>query len=382
MVKVKKQLVSSRAKTSAGTNGRKYISVHQTANPAKGANAQVHANLQSNGFTASWHYQVDDKQAIQSFPHTVRCWHAGDGGGDGNMNSIGIELCINSDGNYNKTIENAAELIKKIMKDEGISIGNVVQHNHWSGKNCPAQLRNGKNGITWGKFKNMIDGSSGKTSSGGSSSSKSSGGKSKSISKMADEVMAGKHGSGHDNRRKSLGISKSEYEKVRSEVNKRSGSSKPKSSGKSISTMAKEVLAGKHGSGHANRQKSLGISKSQYEKVRSEVNKQSGGGSASGGGKSISTMANEVLAGKHGSGHANRRKSLGVNKATYEKVRAQVNKGSGGGSSKSSGKTVNQMANEIINGKGIPQGHEARRKHFGITKAKYEQVRKEVNRRL
>ena len=56
---------------------------------------------------------------------------------------------------------------------------------------------------------------------------------SKSISKMADEVIAGKHGSGHSNRRKSLGISKSEYEKVRKKVNEKLGvktkSSKSKS---------------------------------------------------------------------------------------------------------------------------------------------------------
>src|SRR5699024_3347945 len=46
---------------------------------------------------------------------------------------------------------------------------------------------------------------------------------SKSISKMADEVIAGKHGSGHANRRKSLGISQAEYDKVRAEVNRRAG---------------------------------------------------------------------------------------------------------------------------------------------------------------
>src|SRR5690625_2293809 len=51
---------------------------------------------------------------------------------------------------------------------------------------------------------------------------------SKSISKMADEVIAGKHGAEHSNRRKSLGISKSEYEKVRKKVNEKLGV-KPKS---------------------------------------------------------------------------------------------------------------------------------------------------------
>ncbi|RQW21427.1 hypothetical protein EH196_15460 [Bacillus sp. C1-1] len=51
----------------------------------------------------------------------------------------------------------------------------------------------------------------------------------KTIAQMADEVIAQKHGNGHDNRRKSLGISAAEYEKVCAEVNRKSGvgSSKP-----------------------------------------------------------------------------------------------------------------------------------------------------------
>ncbi|WP_188859888.1 hypothetical protein [Oceanobacillus indicireducens] len=38
---------------------------------------------------------------------------------------------------------------------------------------------------------------------------------------MATEVIRGDHGSGHPARRKSLGISAAEYEKVRAEVNRR-----------------------------------------------------------------------------------------------------------------------------------------------------------------
>ena len=37
-----------------------------------------------------------------------------------------------------------------------IPIQNVVQHNHWSGKDCPRQMRNGKDGITWNHFTRMI----------------------------------------------------------------------------------------------------------------------------------------------------------------------------------------------------------------------------------
>ncbi|RFA36240.1 hypothetical protein CAI16_05480 [Virgibacillus dokdonensis] len=104
---------------------------------------------------------------------------------------------------------------------------------------------------------------------------------SKSISKMAQEVIAGKHGNGHDERRKSLGISQGEYDKVRKEVNRRSGiktASKPK--GKTVAQMAQEVIDGKHGNGHANRRKSLGVSSSVYNKVKKEVNRRLTGKSA------------------------------------------------------------------------------------------------------
>ncbi len=92
----------------------------------------------------------------------------------------------------------------------------------------------------------------------------------KSIAQMAKEVADGKHGNGHDNRRKSLGISAAEYEKVRAEVN-RIASDKPS---KTIAQMASEVIAGKHGNGHENRQKSLGVDNATYAKVRAEVNKR------------------------------------------------------------------------------------------------------------
>lgn len=91
------------------------------------------------------------------------------------------------------------------------------------------------------------------------------------------------------------------------------------SKGKSVQQMASEVRAGKHGNGHENRRRSLGISKAEYEKVRAAVNGKAAG-------KSISQMAAEVIRGLHGNGHANRQKSLRVNNATYAKVRAEVNR--------------------------------------------------------
>src|SRR5699024_504928 len=133
----------------------------------------------------------------------------------------------------------------------------------------------------------------------------------------------GKHGNGHDTRRKSLGISRAEYEKVRKEVNAiASGKKKKPTTTKTIQQMANEVKKGLHGNGHETRRKSLGISKSEYEKVRKLVNTGTHPSSS----KSISQMAQEVIAGKHGQGHENRRKSLGIDNATYQKVRAEVNR--------------------------------------------------------
>ncbi|WP_054820453.1 hypothetical protein [Arthrobacter sp. JCM 19049] len=60
---------------------------------------------------------------------------------------------------------------------------------------------------------------------------------------------------------------------MRAEVNRRASAKAP-AKGKSISQMATEVIQGKHGSGHANRQKSLGVSAATYAKVRAEVNKR------------------------------------------------------------------------------------------------------------
>lgn len=142
----RQQLVTNANRVYAGTNGRKYITIHETANTNRGANAAAHANLQSRGNVrnASWHWQVDDKEAVQSYAHTARCWHAGDGRGPGNLDSIAIEICVNSDGDYAKAVANAQELAALIAKQENIPVANIVQHNRWStwGKNCPAQLRN------------------------------------------------------------------------------------------------------------------------------------------------------------------------------------------------------------------------------------------------
>ena len=157
-MRIRQQLVTSRARTTPGINGREWITIHETANLARGANAAAHANLQSGGNVraASWHWQVDDTEAVQSYLHTVRCWHAG-APGEGLTASIAIEACVNADGDWAQTVRNLAELTRRIMAEEGIPIDRIVQHNRWSGKNCPTRLRAGYAGITWADFLRMVE---------------------------------------------------------------------------------------------------------------------------------------------------------------------------------------------------------------------------------
>src|SRR5690625_1986326 len=132
----------------------KYITVHNTANRNKGSNAEMHARYLHNGAggrTVGWHFTVDDKEIYQHLPLNEHGWHAEDGAkGKGNLTSIGIEICENSDGNHDKAMQNAQWLIRKLMSDHNISIKNVVPHKHWSGKNCPNRIL-----PIWDKF---IDG--------------------------------------------------------------------------------------------------------------------------------------------------------------------------------------------------------------------------------
>lgn len=135
----------------------KWITIHETDNLRVGANAEAHARLQERGNSrgASWHLQIDDKQVIQSIPFDEVAWAAGDGRGEGNMSSIHIEICVNEDSDFKKAVQNAVETVQHLMKQFNIPIERVVQHNKWSGKNCPKHIRSGEKGVNWSQFIQM-----------------------------------------------------------------------------------------------------------------------------------------------------------------------------------------------------------------------------------
>lgn len=137
----------------------KYITIHNTANTGVGADAENHAiYMQGSGknSTASYHYVVDDKEIYRLLPDNEVAWHAGDGeDGIGNRQSLAIEICENVDGNLLNATNSAVELTAYLMKLYNIPLSNVVQHNHWSGKDCPNRIRKGEP-YNWPTFLNKV----------------------------------------------------------------------------------------------------------------------------------------------------------------------------------------------------------------------------------
>lgn len=130
----------------------KSVTWHETANTGYGAGASMHNTWLHNGAPGaadtqvSVHFFVDDHEGYQTAPLNENTWHAGDGSnGTGNRTSISIECCVNSNGNLAKAQENVraliAELLRQIPTIDDNAANSVVQHNFWSGKDCPHFLR-------------------------------------------------------------------------------------------------------------------------------------------------------------------------------------------------------------------------------------------------
>ena len=137
-----------------------YIVIHDTGNTSKGANATEHFNyFNEQDRQSSAHFFVDSNQIIQTIEVKDKAWHIGDGHdmhGINNSNSIGVEICINSDGDYSKTIVNAKNLVILLMQQYGITIDKVVRHYDASGKNCPQTMNDNGDWTAWVGFKKSL----------------------------------------------------------------------------------------------------------------------------------------------------------------------------------------------------------------------------------
>jgi len=140
-----------------------WITVHESGMPRAKNDAALLADIQletargTRSRQASWNYQVDENKIYQSFEDNIICWHAGDGTGvrgNGNNNSIGIEMCINEDGNYDGAMHHDAKLIAMLLHKYNLTLANIKRHYDWSGKICPNyMITQGR----WLEFLSLVD---------------------------------------------------------------------------------------------------------------------------------------------------------------------------------------------------------------------------------
>lgn len=136
----------------------KYIVIHETGNAGRNANAASHNNYlheEAERQQKSWHYTVDDHEIYYHIPDNEIAFHAGDGlsKDGGNLNGIGIEMCINPENDYEQTLQNAAKLTAMLVEVYDLDIEDVKKHQDFSGKNCPdILLKEGR----WDEFVGMV----------------------------------------------------------------------------------------------------------------------------------------------------------------------------------------------------------------------------------
>lgn len=136
------------------TMNPEYIVIHNTANDASAENEIKY--MQSNSAYTSFHFAVDDKEAVQGVDTWRNAWHAGDGSeGPGNRKGIAIEICYSKSGGsrFTKAEQNAAELAAKLLIDFGWDIGHIKKHQDFSGKYCPHRTLD----LGWDRFVKMIE---------------------------------------------------------------------------------------------------------------------------------------------------------------------------------------------------------------------------------
>lgn len=126
--------------------------IHYTANYSKGANAKMHRSyFSTTDRYASSQFVVDDKEIIQLMPINEVAWHGGGRrytnwansireGINVNYFMIGIEMCVNADGDFSETEKNTAYLVARLLslpENKHLSIDDVKRHYDATGKLCP-----------------------------------------------------------------------------------------------------------------------------------------------------------------------------------------------------------------------------------------------------
>ena len=128
------------------------IVVHNTANDAPAVNEIAY--MINRPEEVSFHFAVDDKEAVQGLPLERNAWASGDGLGAGNMRGIHVEICCSKSGGerFQRAEENAAELIAGLLRERGWGLERVTKNQDYDGKYCPHRTLD----MGWERFLGMV----------------------------------------------------------------------------------------------------------------------------------------------------------------------------------------------------------------------------------
>lgn len=162
MFPISEQFISGHNRPYRKLDALKAIIIHWTANTNSGANAMAnrnyfnskHYDASGNIIYASAHYIVDSTTIVQCLPDNEVGYHVGAkasrytdiarrimaGSGSPNYVTIGIEMCVNSDGDFNITRTQTIELTRALSKKYAIARENVLRHYDITRKECPRMM--------------------------------------------------------------------------------------------------------------------------------------------------------------------------------------------------------------------------------------------------
>lgn len=143
---IQEKLIHVNPKTRPGTKIKVAgVVIHWTANEGKGAGNENHYNYFNKGTVyASAHYFVDSKGILRIIPENEMAYHVGaktyktkQFGAYPNDKLIGVEMCVNSDGNFSETYKRSVWLVADILRRHKLGIDVLVRHFDVTGKACP-----------------------------------------------------------------------------------------------------------------------------------------------------------------------------------------------------------------------------------------------------
>lgn len=163
MLVVKQMILTNHNRPGKKLIKLKGVVMHWTANTGVKADALANRNyFNATDRACSAHFIVDDHEIVQCIPENEVAYHVGndtytaigehlrDKPYTPNYYLLGIEMCVNSDGIWEKTYSNAVELAAALLKKHQLGILSLYRHFDITGKDCPKMLLPEKD---WIKFK-------------------------------------------------------------------------------------------------------------------------------------------------------------------------------------------------------------------------------------